>query len=130
MEEVKESPVQPTTSTAQTITSSGTADFQGFHGAPKFAVGVPRNLGTVAALPATAPVTSASLVTLKPPGSSPVKSVNNPSVVTMPHTAPSHLKSDKGVNGPPNLVRTGGTAPSYLHHQLCIYFLSIHFFLE
>uniref|UniRef100_A0A0E0NK77 PHD-type domain-containing protein n=2 Tax=Oryza TaxID=4527 RepID=A0A0E0NK77_ORYRU len=109
MEEVKESPVQPTTSTAQTITSSGTADFQGFHGAPKFAVGVPRNLPAVAALPATAPVTSASLVTLKPPGSSPVKSVNNPSVVTMPHTAPSHLKSDKGVNGPPNLVRTGAT---------------------
>uniref|UniRef100_A0A0E0K4J0 PHD-type domain-containing protein n=1 Tax=Oryza punctata TaxID=4537 RepID=A0A0E0K4J0_ORYPU len=109
MEEVKESPVQPTTSTAQTITSSGTADFQGFHGAPKFAVGVPRNLPPVAALPATAPVTSASLVTLKPPGSSPVKSANNPSVVTMPHMAPSHLKSDKGVNGPPNLVRTGAT---------------------
>uniref|UniRef100_J3LGI9 PHD-type domain-containing protein n=2 Tax=Oryza brachyantha TaxID=4533 RepID=J3LGI9_ORYBR len=109
MEEVKEAPVQPTMSTAQTIISSGTTDFQGLHGAPKFAVGAPRNPPAIAALPATAPVTSASLVTLKPPGSSPVKSVNNPSVVSMPYTAPSHLKSDKGVNAPPNLVRTGAT---------------------
>uniref|UniRef100_A0A0D9VKB3 PHD-type domain-containing protein n=1 Tax=Leersia perrieri TaxID=77586 RepID=A0A0D9VKB3_9ORYZ len=105
MEEVKEAPIQPT-STAQTIISNCTPDFQG--GAPKFAVGAPRNPPTIAALPATAPVTSASLVTLKPPGSSPIKSVNNPSVVTLPHT-PLHLKSDKGVNGPPNVARGGAT---------------------
>ncbi|KAL5206947.1 hypothetical protein ABZP36_031382 [Zizania latifolia] len=108
MEEVKEAPIQPTTSTPQTIISSGAADFQGLHGATKFAVGAPRNPPSVAALPA-APVTSASFVTLKQPGSSPVKPVTNPSVVTMPHNAALHLKLDKRVNGPSNPVHSGAT---------------------
>ncbi|KAG8059604.1 hypothetical protein GUJ93_ZPchr0002g24495 [Zizania palustris] len=101
MEEVKEAPIQPMTSTPQTIISSGTADLQGLHGATKFAIGAPRNPPSVATLPA-APMTSASLVTLKQP-------VTNPSVVTIPHTAALHPKLDKRVNGPSNPVHSGAT---------------------
>ncbi|PUZ77381.1 hypothetical protein GQ55_1G366700 [Panicum hallii var. hallii] len=107
MEEVKEAPVQPTVSTPQTVVS-GMSDFHSFNGASKFGVGVPRN-PQVAAVAATAPLTSTSPVILKPPGSSPVKPVANSSGVALPHTGPSHLKLDKDVNGPLNLARSGAT---------------------
>ncbi|KAL6635032.1 hypothetical protein ACP70R_027703 [Stipagrostis hirtigluma subsp. patula] len=110
MEEVKEAPVQPAVSAPQTIVSSGMSEFQGLHGASKFGVGVPRNAPAASPLAATAPLTSTSLVNLKPPGSSPVKPVANASVVTLPHTGPSHLKLEKDVNGPLNLARSGATA--------------------
>ncbi|GJM86659.1 hypothetical protein PR202_ga02539 [Eleusine coracana subsp. coracana] len=99
MEEVKEAPAQPI-STPQTVVSSGMTEFQGLHGASKFGVGVPRNP------PATSQLNSASLVTLKPPGSSPVKPVTN-SAVALPHTGPAHLKLEKDVNGPLNFARNG-----------------------
>lgn len=109
MEEVKEAPVQPAVSTPQTVVSTGMAEFHGFNGTSKFGVGVPRN-SQVPAVAATNPLTSTSSVVLKPPGSSPVKPVANSSVVTLPHTGPSHLKLDKDVNGPLNLSRGRGTA--------------------
>ncbi|KAK3155111.1 hypothetical protein QOZ80_2BG0198990 [Eleusine coracana subsp. coracana] len=99
MEEVKEAPAQPI-STPQTVVSSGMTEFQGLHGASKIGVGVPRNP------PATLQLNSASLVTLKPPGSSPVKPVTN-SAVAPPHTGPAHLKLEKDVNGPLNFARNG-----------------------
>jgi len=108
MEEVKEAPVQPTVSTPQTVVS-GMSEFHSLNGAPKFGVGVPRN-PQVAAVAATAPLTSTSPVILKPPGSSPVKPVANSSGVALPHTGPSHLKLDKNVNGPLNLAHSGGVA--------------------
>ncbi|XP_062222182.1 PHD finger protein At3g20280-like [Phragmites australis] len=109
MEEVKEAPAQPTISTPQTIVSSGMSEFHGFNGASKFGVGAPRNPPAVAALAATAPLSSASLVALKPPGSSPVRPVANSSVVALPYSGPSHLKLEKDVNGPLNLARSGAT---------------------
>ncbi|KAL6911388.1 hypothetical protein ACP4OV_000193 [Aristida adscensionis] len=109
MEEVKEPPAPPTTSTPQTSGSSGMSDFQGLHGASKFGIGAPRNPPGSAAMAATVPLTSTSLVTLKPPGSSPVKQVMNSSVAALPHTGPPHLKPEKDVNGPLNLARSGAT---------------------
>ncbi|CAN6246318.1 unnamed protein product [Urochloa humidicola] len=109
MEEVKETPVQPTVSTPQTVVSSGISEFHGLNGATKFGVGVPRN-PQVAALAATAPMTSTSPVILKPPGSSPVKPVANSSGVSLLNTGPSHLKLDKDVNGPLNLACSGSGA--------------------
>ncbi|KAG2661122.1 hypothetical protein PVAP13_1KG481900 [Panicum virgatum] len=106
MEEVKEAPVQPTVSTPQTVVS-GMSEFHSLNGAPKFGVGVPRN-PQVAAVAATAPLTSTSPVILKPPGSSPVKPVANSSGVALPHTGPSH-KLDIDVNGPLNFARGGAT---------------------
>uniref|UniRef100_A0A0A9CNZ9 PHD-type domain-containing protein n=1 Tax=Arundo donax TaxID=35708 RepID=A0A0A9CNZ9_ARUDO len=109
MEEVKEAPPQPTISTPQTIVSSGMSEFQGLHGVSKLGAGAPRNPPAVAALAATAPLNSASLVILKPPGPSPVKPVANSSVVALPHTGSPHLKLEKDVNGSQNLVRSGAT---------------------
>ncbi|XP_062220141.1 PHD finger protein At3g20280-like [Phragmites australis] len=109
MEEVKEAQAQPTISAPQAIVSSGMSEFQGFHGASKFGVGAPRNPPAVAAFAATAPLNSASLVILRPPGSSPVKPVSNSSVVTLPHTGPPHLKLERDVNGALNLARNGAT---------------------
>ncbi|GJN22054.1 hypothetical protein PR202_gb09585 [Eleusine coracana subsp. coracana] len=118
MEEVKEAPAQPI-STPQTVVSSGMTEFQGLHGASKIGVGVPRNP------PATLQLNSASLVTLKPPGSSPVKPVTN-SAVAPPHTGPAHLKLEKDVNGPLNFARNGGIAQYFfLLHQLTV----IHIFV-
>ncbi|CAL4885037.1 unnamed protein product [Urochloa decumbens] len=108
MEEVKETPAQPTVSTPQTAVSSGMSEFHALNGASKFGVGVPRN-PQVATLATTAPLTSTSPVILKPPGSSPVKPVAN-SGVSLPHTGPSHLKLDKDVNGPLNLARSSSGA--------------------
>ena len=116
MEEVKEAPVQPTVSTPQTVVS-GMSEFHSLNGAPKFGVGVPRN-PQVAAVAATAPLTSTSPVILKPPGSSPVKPVANSSGVALPHTGPSH-KLDKDVNGPLNFAHGGGIAQtSCLQHPV------------
>ena len=109
MEEVKESPVQPTAITPQTTVSSGTAEFQP-HGTPMFAVGSHRTPPAAAASPATVPVTSTSVMALKQHGSSPVKPATNHSVVALPQTGQPHVKSERGVNGPLNLTR--GTAPS------------------
>ncbi|VAI48791.1 unnamed protein product [Triticum turgidum subsp. durum] len=104
MEEVKESPVQPTAITPQTTVSSGTAEFQP-HGTPMFAVGSHRTPPGAAALPTTAPVTSTSVMALKQHGSSPVKPVTNHSVVALSQTGQPHVKSERGVNGPLNLTR-------------------------
>jgi hypothetical protein len=104
MEEVKEAPV---VSAPQTVVSSGTSEFHGLNGATKFGVGVPRN-PPVPSLAATGPLTSTSPVTLKPPGSSPVKPVANSSVVPLVNTGPSNLKLDKNVSGPLNLAFSGG----------------------
>ncbi|KAI4981560.1 hypothetical protein ZWY2020_022052 [Hordeum vulgare] len=104
MEEVKESPVQPTAITPQTSVSSGTAEFQP-HGTPMFAVGSHRTPPAAAASPTTAPVTSSSVMALKQRGSSPVKPVTNHSVVALSHTGQPHVKSERGVNGPLNLTR-------------------------
>ncbi|AQK54996.1 Putative RING zinc finger domain superfamily protein isoform 1 [Zea mays] len=105
MEEVKEAPV---VSAPQTVVSSGTSEFHGLNGATKFGVGVPRN-PPVPSLAATGPLTSTSPVTLKPPGSSPVKPVANSSVVPLVNTGPSNLKLDKNVSGPLNLAFSGAT---------------------
>lgn len=104
MEEVKESPVQPTAITPQTTVSSGTAEFQQ-HGTPMFAVGSHRTPPAAAASPTTAPVTSTSVMALKQHGSSPVKPVTNHSVVALSHTGQPHVKPERGVNGPLNLTR-------------------------
>lgn len=98
MEEVKEAPVQPPVGAPQTVVYSGMSEFHGLNGAAKFGIGVPRN-PPVAALAATAPLTSTS----------PVKPVANSSVVLQPQTGPSHLKLDKDVNVPQNLARSGAT---------------------
>jgi hypothetical protein len=95
MEEVKEAPARPI-STTQAVVSIGMSEFQVLHGASKFSVGVPRNPP-----PAAAPLNSASFVTLKLPGSSPVKPVTN---------SAAHLKLEKDVNGPLNLAHSGGIA--------------------
>ncbi|KAG0534382.1 hypothetical protein BDA96_04G275500 [Sorghum bicolor] len=108
MEEVKEAPVQSTVSAPQTVVLSGMSEFHGLNGTTKFGVGVPRN-PPVPSLAATAPLTSTSAATLKPPGSSPVKPVANSSVVPQLHTGPSNLKLDKNVSGPQNLARSGVT---------------------
>lgn len=108
MEEVKEAPVQSTVSAPQTVVSSGMSEFHGLNGATKFGVGVPRN-PPVPSLAATAPLTSTSPATLKPPGSSPVKPVANSTVIPQLHTAPSNLKLDKNVSGSLNLARNGAT---------------------
>lgn len=105
MEEVKESPVQPTITPLQVTVSSGMAEFQGSNAPPMFAVGTVRNPPAVAAMPTTAPGTSTSVMLSKPHGSSPVKPVTSPSVVALPHTGQPQLRSEKGVNGPSNLTR-------------------------
>ncbi|CAO1941968.1 unnamed protein product [Urochloa humidicola] len=96
MEEVKETPVQPTVSTPQMAVSSGMSEFHALNGASKFGVGVPRN-PQVAALAATAPLTSTSPVILKPPGSSPVKPVANSSA-TVVHANKSTLDTSARPN--------------------------------
>jgi hypothetical protein len=107
MEEVKEAPVQSTVSAPQTVVSSGMSDFHGLNGATKFGVGVPRN-PPVPSVAASAPLTSTSPATLKPPESFPVKPVSNSSVVPVLYSGPSNLKLDKNVSGPLNLAHTGG----------------------
>ncbi|PWZ23363.1 hypothetical protein Zm00014a_040522 [Zea mays] len=108
MEEVKEAPVQSTVSAPQTVVSSGMSDFHGLNGATKFGVGVPRD-PPVPSVTASAPLTSTSPATLKPPESFPVKPVSNSSVVPVLYSGPSNLKSDKNVSGPLNLAHTGAT---------------------
>ena len=125
MEEVKEAPVQSTVSAPQTVVSSGMSEFHGLNGATKFGVGVPRN-PPVPSLAATAPLTSTSPATLKPPGSSPVKPVANSSVIPQLHTAPSNLKLDTNVSGPLNLARNGGISLSSCSQHLLFIYLFIY----
>lgn len=122
MEEVKEAPVQSTVSAPQTVVSSGMSEFHGLNGATKFGVGVPRN-PPVPSLAATAPLTSTSPATLKPPGSSPVKPVANSTVIPQLHTAPSNLKLDKNVSGSLNLARNGGISLSSCSQYLLFIYL-------
>ncbi|CAN6233691.1 unnamed protein product [Urochloa humidicola] len=114
MEEVKETPVQPTVSTPQTVVSSGMSEFHGLNGATKFGVGVPRN-PQVVALAATAPMTSTSPVILKPPGSSPVKPVANSSAtVVHPNKSTLDTSARPNVNAVQNsnqLLKNQDTKP-------------------
>ncbi|CAO2047712.1 unnamed protein product [Urochloa humidicola] len=114
MEEVKETPVQPTVSTPQTVVSSGISEFHGLNGATKFGVGVPRN-PQVVALAATAPMTSTSPVILKPPGSSPVKPVANSSAtVVHPNKSTLDTSARPNVNAVQNsnqLLKNQDTKP-------------------
>uniref|UniRef100_A0ACD5YQY9 Uncharacterized protein n=2 Tax=Avena sativa TaxID=4498 RepID=A0ACD5YQY9_AVESA len=116
MEEVKEPVVQQTAITPQTTVLSGTAEFQGSHGAPMLAAGSLRTSPAVAVLPTTAPATSNPVMALKQRGSSPIKPVTNPSVVAVSHTSQQHAKLERGVNGPLNLTRaTVGHLNKSLH---------------